>query len=174
MAIQTSGTTRISNNGELQNIGSLDATTTTTIAAAAGGGAPWDGEDLTTTFNFAGNSNSANQLALAADNNKGRYLSGRANQNVYNSNPNNIILTANGTGAWLRVVGVYNNNNNAGSTSYNGYSKSNTGASVTASAYRVTNTAVDHTMMFEGYLPAGGNLTTNSRTGLTTVDVLDD
>lgn len=38
MAIQTSGTTRISNSGELQNIASLDSTTTSTIAAAAGGG----------------------------------------------------------------------------------------------------------------------------------------
>ena len=35
MAIQTSGTTRISNNGQLQNIGSLDATTTTTISSAS-------------------------------------------------------------------------------------------------------------------------------------------
>ncbi len=38
MAIQTSGTTRISNSGELQNIGSLDSTTAATIGAAAGGG----------------------------------------------------------------------------------------------------------------------------------------
>lgn len=174
MAIQTSGTTRISNSGQLQNIGSLDATTTATIAAAAGGGAPWSGEDLTTTFNFTGNSNSATQLALAADNNKGRYLSGRANQSVYNSNPNNLSVTANGTGAWLRVVGVYNNNNNAGTTNYNGYSKGNTGVTITAQAYRVNNTGADHTMMFEGYLPAGGNLTTNARTGLSTVDVWDD
>ena len=35
MAIQTNGTTRISNSGELQNIGSLDSTTTSTIAAAS-------------------------------------------------------------------------------------------------------------------------------------------
>ena len=35
MAIQTSGTTRISNSGELQNIGSLDSTTTATISAAS-------------------------------------------------------------------------------------------------------------------------------------------
>ena len=173
MAIQTSGTNRISNNGELQNIGSLDATTTTTIAAAAGGGAPWSGEDKTTIISFAGNTNSATQLALAADNNKGRYLSGRANQNVMNSSPNTISVTANGTGAWLRVVGVYNNNN-AGATNYNGYSKSNSGATISALAYAVTNTRVDHTMMFEGYLPSGGNLTTNVRTGLTTVDVWDD
>lgn len=174
MAIQTSGTTRISNAGQLQNIGSLDATTTATIAAAAGGGAPWSGEDLTTQVNFAGNGNSATQLALAADNTKGRYLSGRANQTVFNSNPNNINVTANGTGAWLRVVGVYNNNNNVGTTLYNGYSKSNTGASITAFAYRVTNTGADHAMMFEGYLPAGGNLTTSARTGLSLVDVWDD
>ena len=37
MAIQTSGTTRISNSGQLQNIGSLDATTISTISSAAGG-----------------------------------------------------------------------------------------------------------------------------------------
>jgi hypothetical protein len=37
MAIQTSGTTRISNAGQLQNIGSVDATTAATIAANAGG-----------------------------------------------------------------------------------------------------------------------------------------
>ena len=137
MAIQTSGTNRISNNGELQNIGSLDATTTTTIAAAAGGGAPWSGEDKTTIISFAGNGNSNTQLALAADNNKGRYLSGRANQNVMNSSPNTISVTANGTGAWLRVVGVYNNNNNAGTTNYNGYSKSNSGATISANSMTV-------------------------------------
>ena len=38
MVIQTGGTTRLGNNGELQNIASLDATTTATIGAAAGGG----------------------------------------------------------------------------------------------------------------------------------------
>ena len=174
MAIQTSGTNRISNNGQLQNIGSLDATTTTTIAAAAGGGAPWSGEDLTTLFNFQNNSNSNAAVALAADNNKGRYLSGRANQTVYNSNPNVITVTANGTGAWMRVVGVYNNNNNVGTTNYTGYSKSNTGAAVNAQAYRVNNTGADHCMMFEGYLPAGGNLTVTARTNLAFVDVWDD
>ena len=39
MAIKTSGTTRLGNSGELQNITSLDSTTAATIGAAAGGGA---------------------------------------------------------------------------------------------------------------------------------------
>ena len=38
MAIQTSGTNRISNAGQLQNISSLDSTTTTTLQGAGLGG----------------------------------------------------------------------------------------------------------------------------------------
>ena len=36
MAIQTGGTTRIGNSGELQNIASLDSTTTSTVSSALG------------------------------------------------------------------------------------------------------------------------------------------
>ena len=39
MAIQTGGTTRIGNTGQLQNISSVDATTAASIATAGVGGA---------------------------------------------------------------------------------------------------------------------------------------
>ena len=161
MAIQTSGTNRISNNGQLQNIGSLDATTTTTIAAAAGGGAPWDGEAVSAALNFNSNSNSNAAVALAADNNKGRYIRGVANHTVFNSNPNNVNIGFNGTGAWITPISSHMTNNNGGGVVFGRYQKGNTGVNANVGVYRVTNTGADHGMVFQGYLPAGGNMTIN-------------
>lgn len=173
MAIQTSGTTRISNNGQLQNIGSLDATTTVTIAAAAGGGgAPWQGTDLTNNAFFVSNNNSNATVVLAADNNKGRYIYGHCTHYIFNSNPNYANITFNGTGAWIRATAAWNNTNNGGSTILTRYQKGNTGVEARATAYSVNNTRVDHTMVFEGYLPAGGNMTINRSS--VNYDVWDD
>jgi len=172
MAININGTTVINNSRQLQNIASLDSTTTTTIAAAAGGGAPWHGDTPSTTHAFNSNSNSNAAVALAADNNKGRYIRGVAQHNVFNSNPNNVNIGFNGTGAWIAPTAHFQNTNNGGQVLISRMDKGNTGVNANIGQYRLTNSGADHGMFFEGYLPAGGNMTINRST--VSCDIWDD